>query len=110
MESCYSVRVDKQIEQKRELLADLCRRCRVARLAVFGSALRDDFDSQSSDLDFLVEFQPLLPGTYADTYFGLKEGLEALFQRPIDLIVESAIKNPYFLKSVEQTKHGLYAA
>ena len=72
--------------------------------------MRDDFDSQSSDLDFLVEFQPLKPGTYADAYFGLKEGLERLFQRPIDLVIESAIKNPYFLKKVEQTKHGLYAA
>jgi hypothetical protein len=61
-------------------------------------------------LDFLVEFQPLPPGTYADTYFDLKEAMETLFQRPIDLVIESAIKNPYFLKSVEQTKHGLYAA
>jgi len=101
--------VDKQIEQKRELLADLCRRYRVARLGVFGSVLRDDLDTDRSDLDFLVEFQPLPPGTYADTYFDLKEALERLFQRPIDLVVESAIRNPFFLKSVQQTKHGLYA-
>lgn len=99
-----------EIEQKREELAAFCRRHRVARLAVFGSALRDDFDPQQSDLDFLVEFQPLPPGNYADAYFGLKEGLETLFQRPVDLVVESAIKNPYFLKSVQQNKHGLYAA
>ena len=101
--------MDKQIEQKRELLADLCRRYRVARLGVFGSVLRDDLDTDRSDLDFLVEFQPLPPGTYADTYFDLKEALERLFQRPIDLVVESAIRNPFFLKSVQQTKHGLYA-
>jgi predicted nucleotidyltransferase len=102
--------VDEQIELKREELINLCRLHRVQRLAVFGSVLRGDFDSQNSDLDFLVEFQPLPPGTYADTYFDLKEAMETLFQRPIDLVIESAIKNPYFLKSVEQTKHGLYAA
>ena len=102
--------MNQQIEQKHEELINLCRHYHVARLAVFGSALREDFDADRSDLDFLVEFQPLPPGSYADTYFDLKEGLETLFHRPVDLVVESAIKNPYFLKSVEQTKHGLYAA
>jgi predicted nucleotidyltransferase len=68
--------VDKQIEQKREELINLCRLHRVQRLAVFGSALREDFDSQHSDFDFLVEFQPLPTGAYADAYFGLMEGLE----------------------------------
>ena len=102
--------MDRDLETKREELTALCRRYRVQRLAVFGSALRDDFNPQQSDLDFLVEFQPLAPGTYADTYFGPKEGLEMLFHRPVDLVVESAIKNPYFLKTVEQSKHGLYAA
>jgi len=109
-EACYSVSVNREINQKREELAALCRRYHVASLAIFGSALRDDFDPQTSDLDFLVEFQPLPPGTYANTYFDLKEGLEALFQRPVDLVVESAIRNPYFRNGVEHTKHGLYAA
>jgi hypothetical protein len=98
------------IEQKREQLADLCRQYHVQRLALFGSALRDDFDSAHSDLDFLVEFEPLPEGTYADTYFGLMEALEQLFQRPVDLVVESAIKNPYFRESVERSKALLYAA
>jgi uncharacterized protein len=102
--------VDKQIEQKREELIHLCRLYQVQRLAVFGSALREDFDSRHSDFDFLVEFQPLPPGAYADAYFGLMEGLEKLFLRPVDLVVESAIKNPYFLKSVQQNKRWLYAA
>jgi len=102
--------VDKQIEQKHEELINLCRLHHVQRLAVFGSALREDFDSQQSDLDFLVEFQPLPPGSYADAYFGLMEGLETLFRRSVDLVVESAIKNPYFLKSVQQSKQWLYAA
>jgi hypothetical protein len=98
------------IEQKREQLANLCRQYHVQRLALFGSALRDDFNSLHSDLDFLVEFEPLPAGTYADTYFGLMEALEQLFQRPVDLVVESAIKNPYFRESVERSKALLYAA
>jgi hypothetical protein len=98
------------IEQKREQLANLCRQYHVQRLALFGSALRDDFDSVHSDLDFVVEFKALPAGTYADTYFGLMEALEQLFQRPVDLVVESAIKNPYFRESVERSKALLYAA
>jgi predicted nucleotidyltransferase len=98
------------IEQKREQLANLCRQYHVQRLALFGSALRDDFDSQYSDLDFLVEFKPLPAGTYADTYFGLMEALGQLFERPIDLVVESAIRNPYFCESIEHNKALLYAA
>jgi uncharacterized protein len=98
------------IEQKREQLADLCRQYRVQRLALFGSALRDNFDSKNSDLDFLVEFEPLPARTYADTYFDLLEALQHLFERPVDLVVESAIKNPYFHESIERNKALLYAA
>jgi predicted nucleotidyltransferase len=102
--------MDPRIEQKREQLTELCRLHHVQRLALFGSALREDSLSEKSDLDFLVEFEPLPAGTYADTYFGLMEALEQLFQHPIDLVVESAIKNPYFRESVEHTKAPLYAA
>jgi predicted nucleotidyltransferase len=63
-----------------------------------------------SDLDFLVEFEPLESGVYADAYFGLLESLEALFARPVDLVVASSIKNPYFRQGVERTKVLLYAA
>jgi hypothetical protein len=95
---------------KHEELAELCRRQRVRRLALFGSAVRDDFDPGRSDLDFLVEFEALPPGTYADAYFGLLEGLERLYGRPVDLVVETAIRNPYFRQSVEQSQTLLYAA
>jgi predicted nucleotidyltransferase len=71
--------MEQRIEQKREQLAELCRQHRVLRLTLFGSALREDFDPERSDLDFLVEFEPLPTGTYADTYFGLLEALEHLF-------------------------------
>jgi predicted nucleotidyltransferase len=102
--------VESLVEQKREQLAGLCRQFGVKRLAVFGSALRADFDCERSDLDFLVEFQPLPPGKYADAYFGFLEALERLFARHVDLVVESAIRNPYFRESVSRSQSLLYAA
>lgn len=88
----------------------LCRRYHVRRLELFGSAVADRYRPGDSDLDFLVEFEPLPPGAYADTYFGLLEALERLFGSPVDLVVASAIRNPYFRQSVDQTKALLYAA
>jgi hypothetical protein len=102
--------VNLSIEEHRAELAQLCRRYHVLSLSLFGSAVRDDFDHTRSDLDFLVDFQRLPQGQYADAYFGLLEGLERLFGHPVDLVVASAIKNPYFRQSVEQTKASLYAA
>ena len=98
------------IDQHLAELAELCRRYRVLSLSLFGSAMRDDFDPERSDYDFLVDFQALQPGQYADAYFGLLESLESLLGRPVDLVVGSAIKNPYFRQSVEQTRALLYAA
>lgn len=98
------------IEEHRAELAELCRRHHVLRLSLFGSATRDDFDPQRSDLDFLVDFAPLPPGQYADAFLGLLQSLERLFGRQVDLVVASAIRNPYFRQSIDQTKTLLYAA
>ena len=98
------------ITENREALEALCRRFRVRRLEVFGSATSAEFDPASSDLDFLVEFEELEPETYADTYFGLLEALSSLFQRKVDLVMPSAVKNPYFLESIERSRTLLYAA
>jgi predicted nucleotidyltransferase len=88
-------------------LEHICRRFQVRRLDLFGSAALG-LDRPDSDLDFLVEFGPLEPGSYADTYFGLLEALERLCGRTVDLVVYSAIRNPYFRESVEQTRTLLY--
>lgn len=99
-----------EIEQHRREIETLCCEYGVQRLAVFGSAATDSFRANSSDLDFLVEFRaPLAPG-YANRYFGLLEGLQNLFKRPVDLVVESAIRNPYFREAVNRDKALLYAA
>ncbi|MGD0478651.1 MAG: nucleotidyltransferase domain-containing protein [Terracidiphilus sp.] len=91
-------------------LDNLCQEFHILRLELFGSALSSVFDSEHSDLDFLVEFQPLQCGDYATAFFGFKEALEGLFERPVDLVVASAIRNPYFRQSIEQSKTLLYAA
>ena len=92
-------------------LTRLCRRYRVHRLELFGSAAdAERYDPTSSDLDFLVEFEDMPPARYADSYFGLLESLEDLFGRPVDLVTEGAIRNPYFRRSVDATRRLLYAA
>lgn len=99
-----------ELEQRQAELETLCRRYGVRRLELFGSGATGHAQSGQSDLDFLVEFGPLPPGGYADAYFGLLESLEELFGRTVDLVVPSAIRNPYFLKAIEGTRTLLYAA
>jgi predicted nucleotidyltransferase len=98
------------IENHRTHLDDLCRRHRVRRLELFGSAADGTFDPARSDLDFLVEFLPLQEGQLAPDYFGLLHDLEDLFHRKIDLVMERAIRNPYFLRGVNQHRRVIYAA
>jgi len=99
------------VEDNREALKDLCVKYQVQRLELFGSALTGkNFDTEQSDLDFLVEFLPLRPGEYADAYFGLLEAIENLFNRHVDLVMTCAIKNPYFLEAINKSRRVLYAA
>ena len=85
-----------------------CRRFGVKRLVVFGSVLRNDF-SDRSDVDFLVEFDRSRHDAF-DQYFGLKEELEGIVARPVDLVVADAIRNPVFRAEVQQTKRPVYVA
>lgn len=98
------------IENNRHAMQKLCQQYQVSRLEVFGSAAQaGKFDSQQSDLDFLVEFKPLEMGQNADTYFGLRESLEKLFHREVDLVMTCAIKNKYFLESINNKRQLIYA-
>jgi hypothetical protein len=91
-------------------LARLCRKFHVRRLELFGSAVGNRFSPDRSDLDLMVEFDSLPEGSYADTFFGFKQALEGLFGLQVDLVVHSAIRNPYFRQSIEKRKALLYAA
>jgi predicted nucleotidyltransferase len=98
------------IEQHREQLLALCQKYDVARLDIFGSALREDFDTVRSDLDFIVEFNNFTVKGAFDRFFGLMIDLEDLFGRRIDLVSYPAIQNPFFKQVVDQTRVNLYAA
>ena len=97
------------IDQHRNEIAALCRRYGVRRLELFGSATTNAFDPHRSDLDFLVEFDAN-PSDLFYRYFGLKESLEALFKRDVDLVMVGAMQNPYFIESVNKTRQLVYAA
>ena len=99
------------IEKNRNALEELCVKFRVRRLEVFGSASTGrNFDAENSDLDFLVEFQTLKPGEHANSYFGLLDALENLFNRHVDMVMPRAVKNRYFIESINNNREVFYAA
>jgi hypothetical protein len=98
------------IEAHRVKVTELCRQYHVRRLEVFGSSVRQDFDLERSDVDLLVEFEPGGSLKALDQYFGLKESLESLLGRPVDLVVAGAVRNPYLLANIERDRQTLYAA
>lgn len=106
----YSLTMHSLIEDHQEQLDGLCRRFRVRRLEVFGSAADGTFRPESSDLDFLVDFFPLAPRDHYEAYFGLWEDLQSLFGRKVDLVEAGAIRNPYFIRGVNESREPVYAA
>jgi predicted nucleotidyltransferase len=96
------------IEPRLGELAELCQRLGVARLALFGSAATGRFDPNRSDLDFLVAFQPMAPGKYSRACHDLRTDLERLFGRPVDLLTEAAVVNPYLRRQIDSEKRLLY--
>jgi predicted nucleotidyltransferase len=99
------------IQATADALAAACRRFHVRRLDLFGSAATGrGFDAVRSDADFLVEFEPLPPADYADAYFGLREALQHLAGRPVDLLTESALENPWLRRRIEAERRPLFPA
>jgi uncharacterized protein len=99
------------VNGKLDAIARLCERYRVRKLEIFGSAATGSgFDTATSDVDFLVEFQPLEPPEHAAAYSGLLRALDEMFGREVDLVEAAAISNPYFLTAVNKSRSLLYAA
>ncbi len=99
----------KLIEMNLQRITDLCRKHKVRTLAVFGSILTDRFSDQS-DVDLLVDFEPVDHDKfdYVGNYFGLRDALELLFNRRVDLIEEKGLRNKYFIANVNRTKQMIY--
>ena len=100
-----SVLAERQTE-----LATLCAHFGVQRLEVFGSAATEDrFDPATSDLDFIVEFRADKDlGPWLQNYFAFRDALSELFGYPVDLVMSSAMKNPYFIREANRTRRLLY--
>jgi predicted nucleotidyltransferase len=103
--------IPKFISEKRAEIEALCRQYHVTRLEIFGSAVTGEFDSNTSDLDFLMEFESGLdPNLKLDAYLEFNQGLERLFGRRVDLVFFRAVKNPYVRCAMERKTTTLYAA
>ena len=113
--SCYITdaagkKMNQLILEKKTEIESLCKQFHVKRLDLFGSATTNAFDSEKSDVDFLVVFDDMEPSEHANAYFGLLSALKDLFERHVDLVELKAIDNPYFLEAVEESRTVLYAA
>ena len=95
------------LDRKMDGIRMLCDLHKVGSLFAFGSVTSDRF-TERSDIDMVVRFKEIDLDTYADNYFSLKEGLEKLFDREIDLLEEQAISNPVILNEIERSKRLIY--
>lgn len=86
----------------------ICAGLHLKRLALFGSVLTNEF-GPGSDIDVLVEFDIQKNDNLFDTYFALKESLENIFHRPVDVVVERSVKNPFLKQAIDSTRRTIYA-
>ncbi len=96
------------VENQSEEIKKLCLKFKVKRLELFGSATKDGLEYTLNDIDFLVELDEVGFIEHSDAYFGLKEELETALGYPVDLVETKAIKNPYFLESVNKSRILVY--
>lgn len=98
------------LEQHLNAIHALCVECSVRRLDLFGSAAREEFHPNFSDVDFFVEFENLGWQGSFKRYMRLKLGLEDLLGRPVDLVELNAIQNPHFMLVADRHRKPVYAA
>jgi len=95
------------LENYKNIISNLCKQYNVKSLYAFGSVLTDRFND-NSDVDMIVAFNQMPVENYADNYFDLKFTLQDILKRPVDLLEEQAIKNPYFLQNINSTRQLIY--
>lgn len=101
--------MNRQVALDIEAIRRACAQHGVKRLRVFGSALSDRFDLETSDVDFLIDFLPNRENLFHD-YFDLKSELEQILGRNVDLIMERSVKNPFFKATAFSEAQEVYAA
>jgi len=85
----------------------LCSEHKVKQLFAFGSVLTEKFN-KDSDVDLVVDFEPIDVLSYADNYFDFKFSLQEVLNRLVDLLEEKAIKNAYFRQAINLQKRLIY--
>ena len=98
------------LDTYRDAVAQACQRHAVLRLEVFGSAAGEGFDPLRSDIDLIVQFSERAGPALFAHYFDLKQQLEAIFNRPVDLVMDGALRNPHFIEAVNRTREPIYAS
>ena len=96
-----------RLESYRPEIIKLCESHKVKSLYAFGSVLTDGFHKES-DIDLIVDFSNMEVEDYADNYFDFKFSLQDILKRPIDLLEERAIKNPYFRQIMNLQRQLVY--
>lgn len=101
----------KIIELNLEQIKNLCKKCMVSKLWVFGSILTPRFN-EDSDIDFSVDFDSdrinSRNADWAECFFGLLHGLEDITGRRVDLVDYAAVRNSFFRKELDNTKQLIY--
>jgi predicted nucleotidyltransferase len=95
------------LAEKLDKIKSLCESHNVKSLYAFGSVCTERFNDKS-DIDFLISFKPMEFGEYADTYFEFADKLEDVLNRPVDLVTEKSLGNPFFIESINKTKTLIY--
>ena len=96
-----------EISKHIEAISRICNANRVKSLFAFGSAVTGSLPP-GSDIDLVVDIDESDPFAYSDSYFNIKFELERLLNRPIDLLEQKAIRNPYLKQQIDQTKVLVY--
>jgi predicted nucleotidyltransferase len=94
------------IQPYSKTISRICRSLAVNRLEVVGSAARDDFQPERSDIDVVVDFEGA--ERLFERYFDLKQQLESCFKRNVDIIQMKALKNPYVKSTIEADRITVY--
>lgn len=100
------------LTEHQEEISTLCRAYGVARLEVFGSAARvHDFDPERSDVDFLLTVDPVRePAFTMSDYLDFRSALSQLLDRPVDLVVDGSVRNPYVRADIDRFRELVHAA
>ena len=101
--------IELRLAAQHDAIARLCQAHGVLVLEVFGSAADGRFDTARSDYDLIARFAPDTSQSLGRRFVAFSEALEALLGRPVDLMTDHPIENPYLSAAVSATRRLVYA-